>query len=119
MVKYIKVDWPESQNYTDPWICEECYPTEDGAIMVPEEIWEKMEKSKLYPATVTINLGEMVITEDEITLNGKRYSRHLPNISPGKELILYSLDDGYRVDICPGNYEIFDWEDVEIIGVEI
>ncbi|MEE1082152.1 MAG: hypothetical protein UH850_00200 [Paludibacteraceae bacterium] len=46
-MKYIKVDWPESQvvqDFKNEYL-EECYPVDDMAFFVPEVIWDLLKNS--------------------------------------------------------------------------
>lgn len=110
-MKYILVSFPEIQNFMDHKRWSECifcteiegHPCPDSTYAVPEDLYEEVTLSLMYPATIETNLGRMVVTEDSIHLNDKVYSRDYNNMKKGSEVIMYSDYKGYWITKCIAN----------------
>lgn len=105
MVKYIKVDWPDSQCFEDK---KDCYPAnilgadnEPLCVFVPEDTYEEWEINKLYPANIFIpELGLATVMRDSILIGNDAWSRKEEDLKKGSKVILYSLEKGYWITTC-------------------
>lgn len=99
MTKYIKVDWPEYQEFMElPNFREECYLLADeNSYMVPENIYEEVMYKLQFPKTYeNTNLGTIVCYETRAVVNGEDtywYDESL--MKRGSEALLYNhyIDD--------------------------
>lgn len=126
------VYWPEIQSYMDHPRYKECYEcnsvdNEDYTISiyaVPEDLYYEVQDERLYPAEFDTVLGHIVITKDEIVLNGVKYTRDGSKLEKGSEVILYSPYKGYWITTCTSNEIIPIFEDSstliesELIGIK-
>ncbi len=46
MVKYIKVDWPESQKFMEEEYEDTCYQCDDMVVFVPEDLYNEIINKK-------------------------------------------------------------------------
>lgn len=109
MIKYILVEWPDTQYFIEHPRYSECYYCDGvdfdhretcGALMVPEDLYEEIEIGKLYPAEFDTTLGHIRITMEEVELNGVKYTRDALQLKKDSEVILYSPEKGYWVTKC-------------------
>lgn len=108
MTRYIKVDWPESQDYIEHSRFNECYnalildksDNYANTLFVPEDLYEEIQIDKLYPVEANISLGHLKIKSNYIELNGIKYTRNIHSLKKGSEVILYSDDKGYWITKC-------------------
>lgn len=108
MVKYIKVDWPESQYFTDK---DRCYSicADPPLIFVPEELYNeimnKLEFPKKYENT---NLGTIVCYETRAIVNGEEIFWYDHNPKKGDKLLIYNHpNDTWKIVTCIANQEGF------------
>lgn len=131
MTKYIKVDWPESQNFVGK---DGCYSvcTDPPLIFVPEELYNevtrKLQFAKKYENT---NLGTVVCYETRAIINGKDiywYDESL--IKRGSQVLVYDFNsDDWMITTCLScaegfpfileNKSLLPGINCEIIGVNI
>lgn len=91
MTKYIKVDWPESQNFIGKTGCYDACD-DPPLVFVPEDLYDevmnKLEFPKKYEDT---NLGTIVCYETRAVVNGEDtywYDENL--IKKGSEVLIYN-----------------------------
>lgn len=65
MKKYILVLWPESQNFME---CEDCVPHEEGALFVPEEVYEMWRPKPC----VKEQIQQLMSASNEAKINAKK-----------------------------------------------
>ncbi len=134
MNTYYKVEWPESQDYIEHPRFDECYPalTLDkdlhacNLLFVPEDLYEEITLSKLYPSEIDLPIGHMQITLNQFELDGIKYTRDPDQLKKGSEVILYNPEKGYWITKCityaNGFPPIFEDSstliDTEIIGIK-
>ena len=110
-MKYILVSFPEIQDFMDHKRWSECifcteiegHPCPDSTYAVPEDLYEEVTLSLMYPATIETNLGRMVVNADSIHLNDKVYNRDIHDLKKGSEVIMYSDNKGYWITKCLAN----------------
>lgn len=96
MIKYIKVDWPESQRFMD---CKDIFLCagaldDEGSIFVPENLYDevmyKLEFPKKYENT---NLGTITCYENRAMINGEdTYWYDENSLRKGVEVLVYNHD---------------------------
>ena len=108
MTKYILVGWPEIQDFMiHPEYEKKCFTGEkvsyedyNSCWFVPEDLYEEVTISKLYPAEFDLPIGHIRITMDEVELNGIKYTRDENQLKRGSEVIMYSPNKGYWTTTC-------------------
>ena len=128
MCKYIKVDWPESQQFENNKDCYVWWDDQHGFVaFVPENIYNNWKyPDPKYPIYVKSNTGEdIVINKYFCEYEGNIYWKD-KNINKGDDVLFYSKEKGYWTNKCiaasKGFPEIFEGSespgiDCEIIGV--
>lgn len=107
MSKYVLVEWPEIQDFMEHPRYNECYSGNSidesdttGVWFVPEDLYEEVTVSRLYPAEFDLPIGHIRITMDEVELNGIKYTRDESQLKRGSEVIMYSPNKGYWTTTC-------------------
>lgn len=105
MTKYIKVDWPDSQKFSDNEKCyiaipvnREDYETSGNTYMVPEELYNEVMYELQFPKKYeNTNLGTIVLYKTKAVVNGV-------------ETFWYDADDLHRGDlVLVYKYETKEW----------
>lgn len=99
MIKYIKVDWPESQKFSDNKECyiaipvdsEDC-ETSSETYMVPEDLYNKIMNKLEFPKKYeNTNLGTIVCYETRAVINGTdTYWYDLNSLEKGGTALIYN-----------------------------
>lgn len=137
MLKYIKVDWPDTQKFQENLRYFECYfaTNIDGqddsysSLMVPEDLYEevmyKLQFPKKYENT---NLGTIVCYETRAVVNGNEtFYYDLSDIRKGDKVLIYNKEeDKWIITNCQSavqgfpilleEKELLDGINCEIIG---
>lgn len=128
MTKYIKVDFPDSQNFIDN---KECYfvisndsaenNISSGIIMVPEDIYNevmyKLQFPKKYENT---NLGTIVLYENYAIVNGETtYWYNAQDAKKGDIALIYDGENWYtsKIIACTKVFPIILENSEFVIGI--
>lgn len=108
MVKYIKVPWPEYQDFmTHPDFYEKCFfCVDDNSYFIPEDLFmNKLEFPKKYENT---NLGTIVCYETRAVVNGEETFWYDHNPKKGDKVLIYNHpNDAWKIVTCIANQEGF------------
>lgn len=137
-MKYIKVDWPEYQDFMDyPKFREECYFCSDSnSYFIPEDLYGQIAYKLDFPAKYeNTAIGTIVCYETRAIVNGKDiYWYDIDDcIKKGSEVLVYNHDAEDRPEwiitkckLCSVGFPIIleddkliDGINCEIIGVKI
>lgn len=108
-MKYVKVSWPEIQDFMNHTRWSECifcqsidgHEVEDSTYMIPEDLYQEVMNKLIYPFTISTNLGNMVVTPDSVKVNNVVYSLDESELKKGSEVLLYSPEENrYWTTIC-------------------
>lgn len=123
-MKYVKVEWPESQQFMDN---EECYmaiPIDPisckpygHTCMVPEELYNKLQFPKKYEDT---NLGTIICYENYAVVNGTtNYWYDLTDVKKGNIALIYDGTNWHtsKIVACSKSFPILLEDSEFLIGI--
>lgn len=108
-MKYIKIEWPESQKFME---YEECYTISntdgDSVTFVPEDLYDEIIYKNKYPKEYNTNIGKISCYENCAIID--RHKPFMYNREPkkGDKLLLYVHNsDEWIISKCKSNQEGF------------
>lgn len=93
-MKYIKTDWPESQEFMDKEGVYKCIE-DTGSLFVPEDLYDEITYKLQFPKKYeNTNLGTIVCYENYAVVNGTEYYYYDEDlIKRGNIALIYKHDD--------------------------
>lgn len=107
MTKYIKVSWPECQDYMQHPRWNECifcieiegHPCSDSTYMIPEDLYDEIN-NKFIEHELETNLGTILVTEFYAKVNNELFFYNREIKKDDKVLLYDTSTDEYIITSC-------------------